>query len=157
MRQTTQQARNNVMDSHRLTILCRERSCKANGSGCKQIKVSGPSPSDPRKGCITQFSPEEIVALRMSLQAMDRDSKEWFILGILSSCMRTGQKTECSKWKEQRDRTRARSTYCLLTNPVCKVIPAPGLSDVRRRYLFQHIREYVREDRQNLVCPDPAN
>ncbi|XP_070179036.1 uncharacterized protein [Littorina saxatilis] len=37
------------------------------------------------------------------------------------------------------------------------VIPAPGLSDVRRRYLFQHIREYVREDRRNLVCPDPAN
>ena len=50
----------------------RQRSCKANGNGCKQIKVSGPSPGDTRRGCITQFSPEEIVALKLSVLDMDR-------------------------------------------------------------------------------------
>lgn len=34
--------------------------------------------------------------------------------------MRNGPKTECSKWKHQRDRQKPRSSYCLLTRPVCK-------------------------------------
>lgn len=50
----------------------RQRSCKANGYGCKQIKVPGPALGDMRRGCITQFSPEEIVALQLSVQDMER-------------------------------------------------------------------------------------
>ena len=49
-----------------------QRSCKANGYGCKQIKVPGPALGDMRRGCITQFSPEEIVALQLSVQDMER-------------------------------------------------------------------------------------
>uniref|UniRef100_UPI003AF53BB4 hypothetical protein n=1 Tax=Thiolapillus sp. TaxID=2017437 RepID=UPI003AF53BB4 len=45
---------------------------KVNGYGCKQIKVPGPAPGDMRRGCITQFSPEEIVALQLSVQDMER-------------------------------------------------------------------------------------
>ena len=31
----------------------RQRFCKANGYGCKQIKVPGPAPGDTLRGCIT--------------------------------------------------------------------------------------------------------
>ena len=51
---------------------------------------------------------------------MISDGKDMMILGILSSCMRNGPKTDCSKWKEQLDRKKPRSTYCLLSRIVCK-------------------------------------
>ena len=35
------------------------------------------------------------------------------------------------------------------------IIPRPGLSLERRRYLFNSIRPYVREDKQDVVTPDP--
>ena len=49
----------------------RTRCCKANGAGCKQLKVPSQQ-GDLRRGCITQFDPEEIVALQLSLQDMSR-------------------------------------------------------------------------------------
>ena len=35
------------------------------------------------------------------------------------------------------------------------LIPATGLSLERRRYLFERIREYCREESKDAVCPDP--
>lgn len=51
---------------------------------------------------------------------MFSDKKDMMILGILSSCMRNGPKTECSKWRVQHDRQKPQSTYCLLSRIVCK-------------------------------------
>ena len=39
--------------------------------------------------------------------------------------------------------------------PMPDVLPPPGLSLDRQRYLFQHIREYVREDQRDVLCPRP--
>ena len=50
----------------------KERCCKANGKGCSQIKVPSPAKGDTRHGCITQFTPEEIVALQLSIHDMER-------------------------------------------------------------------------------------
>lgn len=58
-----------------LLAFTRRRSCKANGAGCKQIKVTTRAPDDPRQGCIAQFSPEEIVALKLSVLDMETG---WF-------------------------------------------------------------------------------
>lgn len=49
----------------------RTRCCKKNGQGCKQIRVQAKE-GDPRQGCLTQFDPEEIVALQLSIQDMSR-------------------------------------------------------------------------------------
>ena len=49
----------------------RTRCCKANGAGCKQLKVPSQQ-GDPCRRCITQFDPEEIVALQLSAQDMTR-------------------------------------------------------------------------------------
>ena len=37
------------------------------------------------------------------------------------------------------------------------IIPLAGLSRERQQYLFQHIREYVRDDKRDIVCPRPAH
>ena len=37
------------------------------------------------------------------------------------------------------------------------VLPAPGLPQERQAYLFNHIREFVREDKQDILCPRPGN
>ena len=53
----------------------RSRSCKADGTGCCQIRFDkeiNPIANDTRKGCIAQFSPEEIVALQLSIMEMDK-------------------------------------------------------------------------------------
>ena len=36
------------------------------------------------------------------------------------------------------------------------LVPATGLSLERRRYLFERIREYFREESKDAVCPDPS-
>ena len=36
------------------------------------------------------------------------------------------------------------------------LVPATGLSLERRRYLFERIREYSREESKDAVCPDPS-
>ena len=36
------------------------------------------------------------------------------------------------------------------------LVPATGLSLERRRYLFDRIREYCRENSKYAVCPDPS-
>ena len=38
-----------------------------------------------------------------------------------------------------------------------ETIPAPGLPLERQEYLFSHIRELVREDQRDVLCPDPGN
>ena len=43
-----------------------------------------------------------------------------FLKMQMSSCMHNGPKTKCSKWKHQCDHQKPRSSYCLLTRPVCK-------------------------------------
>lgn len=37
------------------------------------------------------------------------------------------------------------------------IIPAPGLPRERQQYLFSQIREFVREDQRDVVCPNPGN
>jgi hypothetical protein len=60
-------------DEPDILLRARQRSCKPNGQGCVQIKVQQFScDGDMRRGCITQFSPEEIVAIQMSVHDMDR-------------------------------------------------------------------------------------
>ena len=49
-----------------------QRSCKANGRGCVQVKVADPAPGEQRRGCITQITPEEITALQFSVLDMGR-------------------------------------------------------------------------------------
>lgn len=39
--------------------------------------------------------------------------------------------------------------------PMPNVLPCPGLSRDRQLYLYQSIREYVREDHRDVVCPLP--
>ena len=36
------------------------------------------------------------------------------------------------------------------------LVPATGLSLERRRYLFERIQEYCREESKDAVCPDPS-
>ncbi|KAL8584899.1 hypothetical protein ACOMHN_043536 [Nucella lapillus] len=40
--------------------------------------------------------------------------------------------------------------------PMPALIPPPLLSHARRQYLFNSIRQYVRENVQGIVCPDPG-
>ncbi|KAL8583126.1 hypothetical protein ACOMHN_029822 [Nucella lapillus] len=40
--------------------------------------------------------------------------------------------------------------------PMPALIPPPLLSHARRQYLFNSIRQYVRENVQDIVCPDPG-
>ena len=35
------------------------------------------------------------------------------------------------------------------------VLPPPGLSEERQRYLYNSIREFVRQDKRDIVCPAP--
>ena len=63
-----------------LLVKARQRSCKANGHGCVQIKVAKPGPDEQRRGCITQFSPEEITALQHSV--LDMGKGEYFIFNL---------------------------------------------------------------------------
>ena len=37
------------------------------------------------------------------------------------------------------------------------IMPAPGLPRERQQYLFSQIREFVREDQRDVVCPNPVN
>ena len=37
------------------------------------------------------------------------------------------------------------------------IIPAPGLPPERQQYLFSQIREFVREDQRDVVCPNSGN
>ena len=47
------------------------------------------------------------------------DKKDMFILGIISSCMRNGPRTECSRRKVQADRQKCRSTDYFMSRFVC--------------------------------------
>ena len=37
------------------------------------------------------------------------------------------------------------------------IIPAPGPPRERQQYLFSQMREFVREDQRDVVCPNPGN
>lgn len=44
---------------------------------------------------------------------------------------------------------------CLVRNLV--VLQPEGLSDERKKYLFNEVREFVAEQYRDLVCPDPQD
>ncbi|KAK7103105.1 hypothetical protein V1264_018067 [Littorina saxatilis] len=85
---------------------------------CKQIKVT-PAAEDPRRGCVTQFTTEEIMGINLSIKDMDRDALDMLILGLISSCRHTGDMTQTSRCKEQRERQKGRSTYMYMGRLVC--------------------------------------
>jgi hypothetical protein len=51
----------------------RTRNCKASGGFCKHKTATGTTTQhECRQGCVVQFTPEEIVALQLSVQDMTR-------------------------------------------------------------------------------------
>ena len=70
-----------VPNDNPMLARARQRCCKRNGHACKQIKVPAVTPGDTRRGCITQFRPEEIVDIQLKIAGMDKGR---FIISYVS-------------------------------------------------------------------------
>ncbi|XP_070210181.1 uncharacterized protein [Littorina saxatilis] len=102
-----------------------------------------PAAEDPRRGCVTQFTTEEIMGINLSIKDMDRDALDMLILGLISSCRHTGDMTQTSRCKEQRERQKGRSTYMYMGRLVCvKTFQTLlGVSANKLRALQDHFKE----------------
>ena len=94
-------------------------------------------------------------------------SRDWAVF-LSSHFRRLGGIKQYHHFRFERDsrrlpRTAEEETWCLLLgdwspSQVDKppLVPATGLSLEKRRYLFERIREYCREDCKDAVCSDPS-
>jgi hypothetical protein len=76
---------------------------------------------DYEKGrCIKHFSPDYILQLRMNLNSVTDGEKEMYILGKISCTINLSGTTQCSKRKEQKERTRYRTAFMIEKKIVCR-------------------------------------
>ncbi|XP_076449423.1 uncharacterized protein LOC143285915 [Babylonia areolata] len=111
---------------------------------CKQIKVASKTAGDHRSGCIAQFTPDEIVEFQLSIQDMSREAKDILVIGMVAMCIRTGDKTECTRRKEQKDRQKSRSSYILMGKSVCSktFCKLVCIGDQKLKTLCKHYKEF---------------
>ncbi|KAK7106359.1 hypothetical protein V1264_017624 [Littorina saxatilis] len=74
---------------------------------------------DTRRGCVVQFTPEEIKAIHLSIAEMDRGAVDMLVLGLISSCINMSEMANADRLCDRKERQRTRCTYKYFGRPVC--------------------------------------